>query len=291
MLQSLAIAESVYDFGMEVGDVVDKELLSSSEADTLHDVRLSDLSCASPEQIAAKLAEYENRLESVGLIVRGVAHDINNLLLVVGGFASLLQRTSTHDDMVNVASDGLGEAVQQMTSLARILSSLASRRPITFEKIDVNAVLASMDRTISHLLGDDILLEIGRDPLQGEIHAVHGQLERVLLNLVLNAREAMGAKGRLSIDARSLLIDDRNPQHQLAEGAYVVLTVADTGCGMSEATIQKIFDPSFTTKKAPEGCGYGLTTVRRIVQDCGGEIFVSSEVGQGTMFEIFLPRA
>lgn len=291
LLESLSDGHFDVECGMEVICVANTDAVSCSDVDTLHDVSMNELGGASIEQIAKALAAYETRLDSIGLIVGGIAHDINNLLLVIGGFSGLLKRTTGQEDLVSTAAGGLGEAVRQMSSLTRILSSLASQRTVTFEAINVNAVLASMEQTIAHLLGEGIAIEVRHDPLDGVIRGVRGQLERVLLNLVLNAREAMFKTGRLTMESRSVRIDGRNPHRQLAAGDYVAITVADTGCGMTSATIQKIFDPLFTTKNALEGCGYGLTTVRRIVQDCRGEIFVDSEVGKGSRFEIFLPRA
>lgn len=272
--------------------MINDKLTSVGEQDTLHDLHIGAFNGASPDDIAARLAAHEARLESISLIVGGIAHDINNLLTVIAGFSELLKMHVGDTGSVGAAISGLGEAAGQMTSVVRLLASLAGQRSVAAEPVPINAVLAGWHRTVAHLLGSGITLEIVRDPAAGVVRAVRGQLDRVLLNLVLNAREAMGETGRLRIEARCARLNERDSRKYggLKAGDYVRLTVADTGRGMTRQTMLRIFEPLFTTKLSNEGCGHGLATVRRIVRACNGEVFVDSEVGRGTTFEILLPR-
>jgi signal transduction histidine kinase len=263
-----------------------------SSTDTLHDVLVSDIEALqAASDYADMLALYEDRLDSMGLIIRGIAHDINNLLTVIDGFGTIIKMAAAANKDVSTAVNGLDDASGQLASLARILSSLASRRAMSTEPIAVNALLASMERTIRHLLGEGVVVHIRRHPTGGAVRTVRGQLERVLLNLVMNAREAMGSRGRLLIQARTVHItdDDLRARARLLPGEYISLAVSDTGCGMSQQTMERIFEPAFSTKSRSRG--HGLATVKRIVAECGGEVFVESETGRGTTFEILLPCA
>jgi signal transduction histidine kinase len=257
--------------------MVHEPLLRFSQDDTIHDLPLTALDHGSDEVIA----QYEEQIESDAVILRGIAHDMNNLLLVIGGLGELLKTRDSDRQLIDTVADGLDEATRQMLSLSRTLGTLASRRPLSREAIDINDLLVRMEKTIAHLLGEGITLEMRHDASAGAIKAVRGELERVLLNLVLNAREAMGGTGKFQIATRTVRIDNVD---------HIRLTVTDTGCGMAPETARRAFDPQFTTKHNSEGRGHGLTTVRRIVRDCGGEILVVSEPGKGTTFEILLPR-
>lgn len=255
----------------------------------MHDVHVTDLQSASLADVVQMLNLSESRLESIGLVVAGIAHDINNLLTVIGGFGNLLRGHIHCDKLVAVSVNGLSEATSQMTSLMRMLSSLASRRSMTAEPINVNGVLAGMQRTVAHLLGDRIRLEVRGNAYPPEVSAIRGQLERVLLNLVLNARDAMGRQGTLLIESRTVRISAQEAgQKNIAAGDYISLTVADTGCGMSPSVMAQIFEPHYSSK-GTEGAGHGLATVKRLVHECGGSIFVESTPGRGSTFEVLLP--
>jgi signal transduction histidine kinase len=263
---------------------------SREEQETLHDVQVSSFQDASIEQVLAMLALSESRLESMGLVLAGVAHDINNLLTVLSGFGMVLHRHLTGNHLAEMAAKGLIEASGQMASLTRILSSLASKAPMTAEPIDVNGVLASMERIVHHLAGDNIDVEMRLHPGTGRVRMVPGQLERVLLNLALNARDAMRSTGVLRIEARAARIaPEEAAEKNIIPGDYVSIIVADNGCGIDRKTLAHIFEPHFSTKEH-EGAGHGLPTVRRIVRECRGDVFAESQPGQGSTFEILLPR-
>lgn len=268
---------------------MDRRVTSAASTDTVHDIALGDIDLvASATDFTDMLALCEDRLDSMGLIVRGISHDINNLLTVIGGFGAILKHAVDGNTGVQVAVNGLDDATSQLASLTRILSSLASRRAMKMEGICINGLLASMDRTIRHLMGNNVVVHIRRHAGNGKVQAVRGQLERVLLNLVMNAREAIGGKGRLLVEATTLHLAGNDAcRRGLPAGEYINLSVTDTGCGMSSATIQRVFEPAFSTKAT--GRGHGLATVKRIVAECGGAVFAHSEVGRGATFEILLP--
>jgi PAS domain S-box-containing protein len=241
---------------------------------------------------ALRLSEEQRRgaqkMEAIGKLAGGLAHDFNNLLTVVIGAADLVELEAGDLDATRRSLAQIREAAQRAASLTRQLLAFARRQVLDVQVVDMNDIV---DRTLSLLrrvIPENIEIETTLDPSLGSIAADAGQLEQVIMNLALNARDAMPDGGWLSLTTRDLRLDAL-PPHIVPPGRYVQLVVADTGHGMDEATMWQAFDPFFTTKGPHEGTGLGLSTVYGIVKQSGGYIFVESDLGKGARFVIYLP--
>jgi PAS domain S-box-containing protein len=231
------------------------------------------------------------RMESVGRLAGGIAHDFNNLLTVIMSQVDFLAEAShDHGD-----SDELGQiriAAQRAAELTRQLLAFARRQIVEPKVFDLNELVARVDRLFRRALGDDVLLTVVPAPGLGSIRADPGQIEQVLINLVVNARDAMESGGSLTIETANVNLGaEYAATHPgVLPGLYVMLGVSDTGVGMSAATMAHIFEPFFTTKGPGKGTGLGLATCYGIVKQNGGSVFVYSELGKGTTFKVYLPR-
>ena len=236
---------------------------------------------------------HAQKMEAVGQLAGGVAHDFNNLLTVISGYAHVLlaQRALPADARRSV--DMIVTASQRAANLTRELLAFSRKQLLQPVILDPNEVLAGTERMVRPAIGANIELCIEPNPAVGRIFADRGQIEQVVLNLVLNARDAMPDGGKLSIRIYNPTAGaPQGAMHQdLAAGHYVVIRVADTGSGMDAKTRARIFEPFFTTKEPGEGTGLGLATVYGIVRQSGGHIDVESEPGRGSAFRIFMPRA
>ena len=231
------------------------------------------------------------KLESVGRLAGGVAHDFNNLLTVIGGYAhmaaeELAPRHPLREALAEItkASDRAGELTRQLLAF--------SRRQVTAPKnISLNDLVRGVEKMIRRLIGEDIELVVKLDPEAGSIWADSGQIEQVIVNLAVNAKDAMPSGGKLVIETATLVAGEQFAQARLSvsPGPYVRLTVSDTGTGMTAETKTHIFEPFFTTKEAGKGTGLGLSTVYGIVQQSKGTIWVTSEPGLGASFEMLFP--
>jgi signal transduction histidine kinase/CheY-like chemotaxis protein len=260
--------------------------------------RTTELSAAN-ERLRAEMAERErvekklrqtHKLEAIGRLAGGIAHDFNNLMGVVIGRAGLLEKR-VGDDAARADVEVILGAGMQAAALTQQLLAFSRGQLLRPELLDLNFVVTQFGRMVKPLVGEDIEVTttIGEDA--GFVRADKSQLEQVLMNLVVNARDAMPNGGRLSIDTRRVdVAPGAGGADDLAPGAYVALTVSDTGVGMSDETIAQIFDPFFTTKGDASGTGLGLSTVYGIVKQSGGTIGVTSEAGAGSRFTIHLPR-
>ena len=235
------------------------------------------------------------KMEAVGLLAGGVAHDFNNLLTAIKGFASLLQMTLEEN---NQSAEFLGEinkAADRAAALTAQLLAFSRRQLLRPEPIDLNSRVHDLERMLRMLLREDGHLVLELDPHLSEVLADPGQIEQVILNLVVNARDAIRgrADGRVTIRTSNAELLEEFEQWgvQEAPGAYVRLDVSDNGVGMDRATQARIFDPFFTTKEPGQGTGLGLATVFGIVKQSGGYVWVASEVGAGATFTLYLPRA
>jgi two-component system, cell cycle sensor histidine kinase and response regulator CckA len=233
------------------------------------------------------------RMESLGLLAGGVAHDFNNLLTVILGNAALLQDSPA---LAHAADGPLGEirkAADRATSLVSQLLASSRRQARTPRVLDLNAVVSDAQRLLARLIGEHLELVVALRPASLAVLADRGQLEQVIVNLATNARDAMAAGGTLTIETDLAVIarGDSARTPGLAPGAYVVLSVRDTGIGMDAETRRLAFHPFFTTKEIGQGTGLGLATVNGIVEQSGGHVFVESEPGRGSCFRVFLPRA
>lgn len=231
------------------------------------------------------------KMEAVGRLAGGIAHDFNNLLTVIEGYAEFLLGDLGTTDPRSADVIEIRKAARRAASLTRQLLAFSRKQLLRPVALDLNAVVSDMEKMLRRLIGEDIELETHLDPTTPSVRADPGQLEQVLLNLAVNAREAMPRGGRLIIRTESVELDEAYAeQHaEVVPGPYALLTVADTGVGMTREIQQQVFEPFFTTKDM--GTGLGLSTVYGIVRQSDGHVFLYSEPGRGTSFKIILPAA
>jgi PAS domain S-box-containing protein len=233
------------------------------------------------------------KMEAVGRLSGGVAHDFNNLLGVIIGYAEFLQESLDPENSLRGSVDEILKAGKRAASLTRQLLAFSRQQVLDPKVIDFNVVVLDMDKMLRRLIGEDIELSTVLGPDLGHIKADQGQLEQVLLNLVVNARDAMPDGGKLLIDTQNMMMDEafvRRYPYPVQTGPYVCLTVTDSGIGMDAETKARAFEPFFTTKEKGKGTGLGLSTVYGVVKQSGGYIDIYSTAGAGTTFKIYLPR-
>jgi signal transduction histidine kinase/ActR/RegA family two-component response regulator len=236
--------------------------------------------------------QQSQKMESVGRLAAGVAHDFNNLLVVILGNSDFLLEKLESDDSISLRVKEIRKAGQWAAALTRQLLAFSRKRILNPEVIELDRVVADMNRILKRLIGEDVDLLTALQASEGRIEADPGQIEQAIMNLVINARDAMPSGGKLTIETRNVSLDEGYTSTHLGArpGHYVMLSVSDTGCGMDAETKRKVFEPFFTTKEPGQGTGLGLSTVYGIVKQAGGNIWVYSEVGKGTTFTIYLPR-
>jgi CheY-like chemotaxis protein len=231
-------------------------------------------------------------MRAIGQLAGGVAHDFNNLLTTILGYCELIQRKLPSNDALRGYVDEIAMAGQRAAALTSQLLAFGRRQILRPLPVDLNAVIEDMDKLLRRLVGD-VQLETRLDPKLATVRADQGQMEQVLMNLVLNARDAMPSGGRVTVETRNQWIEAGSAPEQtgLAPGAYAVVAVSDTGVGMDAAVRAQLFEPFFTTKEKGKGTGLGLSTAYGIVKQSGGGITVQSEPGRGSRFEVYLPTA
>ncbi len=233
------------------------------------------------------------KMEAIGVLAGGVAHDFNNLLTIITGYGEILVSQLAQEKRLRDFAEEILHAADRAAGLTSQLLAFSRRQVFQPKVLSLPSVLASMDKMLRRIIGEDVELRTIVSPDVGRIKADLVQFEQVILNLAVNARDAMPEGGVLSVVVGNLELSGENSDDQIASlkpGSYVLITVTDTGCGMEPAVQARIFEPFFTTKGLGKGTGLGLSTVYGIVKQSGGEISVSSAPGQGATFRIYLPR-
>jgi PAS domain S-box-containing protein len=269
--------------------VVDVDV--SATANFLPGRHLSVLRDVTERRKLEEQLRQSQKLESVGMLAGGIAHDFNNLLTVITGYSELtLGRLENADPLARYVEE-IKNAAERATSLTRHLLAFSRKQVLQPKVIDLNSIIANIEKMVGRLVGEDMELLIKPCIGLGLVKADPGQIEQVILNLVINARDAMPNGGKITLETARVYLDKEYARQHIAvqPGWYVMLAVADTGHGMDAKTQKHIFEPFFTTKESGKGTGLGLSTVYGIVKQSGGNIWVYSEVGVGTSFKIYLP--
>ncbi|HEY3493242.1 MAG TPA: ATP-binding protein, partial [Polyangiaceae bacterium] len=255
----------------------------------LFDTQERRASAATREDLEARLQQSQ-KLEAIGRLVGGVAHDFNNRLLVIMGYAELLKRGTSGNPILESHADLVLSSSQRAADLTRQLLAYSRRQVLRPRPTDLNAIVDGMRRMLERLIGETVELATVLGAKSAML-ADPGQIEQVVMNLMLNARDAMPNGGRVTVETSDAVVTAEAPVADLAPGEYVVLSVSDTGSGIPESARPHIFEPFFTTKEIGKGTGLGLATVDGIVRQSGGSIGVESREGRGSTFTVYLPRA
>lgn len=250
--------------------------------------RLEDINARATAEEQFRQAQ---KMEAIGRLAGGVSHDFNNLLTVINGYSQLLLYDLAADDPQRAFLEEVQKAGMQAVSLTRQLLGFSRRQVQNIEPLDLNIIVADLEKMLRRLISDNVELITRLDASLGQVAADEGQLQQVLLNMAINACDAMPGGGELTIQTANIQLDRPRTFEgaTIPTGPYAVLSVADTGIGMDAATQQHIFEPFFTTKEPDRGTGLGLATVYGIIRQSQGYIWVDSEPGKGSTFEIFLP--
>ena len=230
------------------------------------------------------------KMDAVGRLAGGVAHDFNNLLMVINGYTEVLLEQLEKGEMHSKVQS-IQQAADRAATLTRQLLAFSRKQLLELKVVDVNRVIGDMERLLRPLIGENIELVTHLSPDTGHTRADAGQLEQVVMNLVVNAKDAMPEGGKLTVQSSDVTVRQNFREHRFIQpGRYAVISVSDSGLGMDKDTQSRIFEPFFTTKEKGKGTGLGLSTVYGIVKQSNGYVFVQSEVGAGTTFYVYLPR-
>jgi len=246
---------------------------------------------AERKQLEAQFLQAQ-KLESIGQLAGGIAHDFNNLLTAISGYTDLLGDALPHDLPIRSDLAEIQKAVTRASNLTHQLLAFARKQIIEPRVLNLNDLIGDMDKLLRRVIGEDIDLITRPEANVGHVKADAGQIEQVILNLAVNARDAMPNGGKLTVETRNVFLDSSYARGHpsVIAGWYVLLAVSDTGVGIDAAVQAHAFEPFFTTKAQGKGTGLGLATCYGIVKQHGGDIWIYSEVGQGTTFKIYLPQ-
>ena len=236
--------------------------------------------------------QQARRMEAVGRLAGGVAHDFNNLLTIIKGYVELaLNRVTLHPELRGNIQQ-IADAADRAVTLVRQLLAFSRKQVLKPKVLDLNSIVLNMDKMVRRLMSETVEMTTKVEKHLAAVKADPGQIEQVILNLIVNARDAMPDGGRLWIETKNVELNASfaSDQSLIKPGSYVMLSVMDTGVGISPDTLPHIFEPFYTTKESSRGTGLGLSTVYGIVKQSGGHIMVTSEVGKGTTFKVYLPR-
>lgn len=271
--------------------------VTDSEGNTTNYLAIyEDITGKKHQEEALKQTEEKFRqsqkMEAIGSLAGGVAHDFNNLLSVIIGYADLMAMELKKEDPLRSNVDQIRKAGTRAADLTRQLLAFSRKQVMQPRVLDLNQVIGESSKMLQRLIGEDIELALFLDPALGKVKVDPGQLTQVILNLAINARDAMPTGGKLTIETTNVTLDEAYAETHVyaTPGSYVLLSISDTGCGMSEEVLSHIFEPFFTTKDRGKGTGLGLSTVYGIIKQSGGNIEVSSELKNGTTFDIYLPQ-
>jgi two-component system cell cycle sensor histidine kinase/response regulator CckA len=233
-----------------------------------------------------------HKMEAIGQLAAGIAHDFNNLLTTIIGYAELMLYRLTPGDQMRQMAEDIHKAGTRAAVLTRQLLAFSRKTLLLPKLVNLGETVTGMERMLTRMIGEDITLKIDTDPELWTVKADPAQIEQILLNLGSNSRDAMPRGGSITVSTANVMVTESFAQsHQpLKAGHYVVFTVQDKGCGMSEETLSHLFEPFFTTKEIGRGTGLGLASVYGIVKQSGAHIFVTSEEGKGTTVRIYFPR-
>jgi two-component system cell cycle sensor histidine kinase/response regulator CckA len=242
------------------------------------------------KQLEEQLIQSQ-KMESIGTLAGGVAHDFNNLLTVINGYTELLLTRQLQGEPLRQKLSQIKSAGERAAALTRQLLAFSRKQELERKTINLNDTIGDLMKMLRRIIGEDVDVGVHTAPNLASIFADSGQIDQVLMNLAVNARDAMPDGGKLTIETHNKQLDESYTRHhpQLRPGSYVRIAVSDTGVGMQPQTMRRIFDPFFSTKEVGEGTGLGLAMVYGIIKQHDGSIEVKSEVGRGTTFEIYLP--
>jgi two-component system cell cycle sensor histidine kinase/response regulator CckA len=242
---------------------------------------------ASEEQV-----RQAQKMEAVGRLAGGVAHDFNNILTAISAYAEFLIEAIPANDPRGDDAREIRRATRRATALTGQLLAFSRRQVYQPKALDLNTVVTEFGKILGRVVGEDVVIDLQLDGTLGVVRADPGQVEQVIMNLVVNASDAMPGGGRITIATQNVRVDDpeSRPHPTLRHGEYVVLRVTDTGIGMDSGTMSHVFDPFFTTKETGKGTGLGLATVYAITERSGGVVTVRSAPGDGAEFAVYLPR-
>jgi two-component system, cell cycle sensor histidine kinase and response regulator CckA len=253
---------------------------------------MSILRDTTEQKLLEKQLRQAQKMEAIGQLSGGIAHDFNNLLSVIIGYSGVIEESLLPDDPLKRKCEEIKKAGHSAASLTHQLLAFSRQQVLEPKVLDLNSIVLNIEKMLRRLIGENIEFKSLLDPGLGHIKADQGQIEQVIINLVVNARDAMPQGGRVTIETANVDLDEdyarRHPTQ--SPGSYVHMAISDTGIGMDAETQARIFEPFFTTKEVGKGTGLGLSTVYGVVKQSGGHIWVYSEIGRGTTFKIYLPQ-